>query len=245
MDFEQLRESLLRWERDGTIVPGEGIIAGLHEPQPQPGAIRVGSVNDEVFVVQMLDADGKWRLLRSYDTEEKAAEYVSRRLGKLSSRRYWGDERWDRISENVRRGSILRAISLLLVPRWDLVIDRWDLLEHLQELGVQLEGRYWIEGVHDRPSNLETILQLHQATNSEWVVGVQERGMFHEWGRFSVEADACRRMLQTIVGHTVTTMGVGTEMAHIVPSYQERVRRAMTEAFKFIEDPQGERDGPS
>ncbi len=235
MDFGRLAETIRKWEEDGSLRPGEAIVVGLHEPNPQPGALLVGAVNDD-FLVQVLDDTGGWNLLRRYESEEEAADFAFHRLGRLDAQRYWGDEEWSRIRDNVRRGSILRTAALLLIPEWDIGhdLDRWELVRRLQVFGVEPLDHYWVEGVDGLPQPGELVLQMRRGSGGEWVIGNTERGSFHETGRFSVEAHACQFMLRQIVMREVTTMGTKPERAHILPKYQALVRRALTEALGFV-----------
>jgi hypothetical protein len=71
MDFGVLAKTFRKWEANGSMTPGEGVIVGYHEPTPIPGAIRVADL-DGRYLVETFGDDGSWMLLRRYDTEAGA-----------------------------------------------------------------------------------------------------------------------------------------------------------------------------
>lgn len=235
MDLDLLAATLERWERDGTLVPGEGIVVGRHEPAPVDGALRVGSVDaDGRAPVEVLDPSGAWVVSRRYEAIEPAASHVFDRLGSLVAERHWGPDEWGRIQAKVRVGALLRTAALLVQPEWDLGGDRWDLVERLRHLGVDPEGRYWVEGVDGLAAPGELVPQLRREGTS-WVVGSEERGTFRVSARFSDEGDACRRMFREVfVAGAAVSMGVGDESPHVVAPFVGDVRSALEEALRHV-----------
>jgi hypothetical protein len=126
-------------------------------------------------------------------------------------------------------------VSLLLLPEWDLGLDRWDLVERLQEFGIPPTGHYWVVGVEGLPSPGEFIWQLRRTPEGDWEVGVEERGSFQASGRFSVEAHACQWLLRTIVAHEVVSMGTNGDRPFIVPDYRDAVRASLADAVDLVE----------
>jgi hypothetical protein len=236
MDLDFLARTLQKWETDGSIRPGEGIIVGRHQPAPIPGAVRV--TEPEVvrgrFTIEAFNADATWSLLRRYDTESEAARFVFTRLGDLVAERYWGADERERQRRDVEIGAALRTVAMLLVPHADLPLDRWDLVERLRDLGMPPDGCYWVEGVDGLPPPAELVWQLRRDDEGLWQVGVDERGTFREDGRFSVEAHACQWLLRTILAPKVVSMGTGRERPFIRPEYRDAVRAALRGALELV-----------
>lgn len=226
----------MTWEGEGSLVAGEAIVVGFHEPVPLPGALRVGRHDGaERTIVEELTEGGRWIVVRRYETAEEAAAFAFDRLGSLTAERHWGTEEWDRIRANVRAGALLRTASLLVWPELDLGADRWELVERLQGLGVDPEGRYWVDGVDGLPPPDECVPQLRREQRW-WIIGVEERGSFSEWARFSDEGDACRRMFREVFASgAAVTMGVADEGAHLVPAYGSEIRAALDEVARLLD----------
>lgn len=235
MDLEQLAASIVRWERDGTLWPGEGIVVGRHEPEPLIDGLRIGGLDEDGrTLVEVFAADERWVVRRRYDDPDQASAYVFDRLGDLVAARHWGATEWTSIRDNVRVGAILRTAVLLLAPEWDLGGDRWDVVDRLRALGLEPDGRYWVDGVDGLAPPGEEVLELRRADDGWWEVGIEERGLFRASGRFSEEADACRRLARDVLTSAAVSMGDGSTSAHVVPAFVDRLRQALDEVTRLV-----------
>lgn len=235
VDLDLLTTTIERWERDGTLVRGEAIVVGRHEPAPVEGARRVGAVDAEGrALVEVLDPSGTWVVQRRYVAMEPAVDHVFDRLGSVVAERHWGPQEWARIRAHVRQGALLRIAALLVRPDWDLGGDRWDLVERLRSLGLEPEGRYWVEGVDGLPPPGELVPQLRRE-DGWWVVGGEERGVFRVSARYSDEGDACRRLFREVFASgAAVSMGVGGAAPHVVARFTDEVRAALEEALALV-----------
>jgi hypothetical protein len=68
---------------------------------------------------------------------------------------------------------------------------------------------------------------------------VEERGVFREDGRFSVEAHACQWLLRIILTHKVVSMGTNRERPSIRPEYRDAVRAALEGALGLLAGNEG------
>ena len=235
VDLEQLAASIVRWERDGTLWPGEGIVVGRHEPEPLIDGLRIGGLDEDGrTLVEVFAADERWVVRRRYDDPDQASAYVFDRLGDLVAARHWGATEWTSIRDNVRVGAILRTAVLLLAPEWDLGGDRWDVVDRLRALGLEPDGRYWVDGVDGLAPPGEEVLELRRADDGWWEVGIEERGLFRASGRFSEEADACRRLARDVLTSAAVSMGDGSTSAHVVPAFVDRLRQALDEVTRLV-----------
>lgn len=235
VDLDLLTTTIERWEADGTLLRGAGIVVGRHEPEPVDGALRVGAVDGAGRApVEVLLPTGAWAVLRRYEVLDAAAAFAFDRLGEVVAERYWGPAAWADIQARVRQGALLRTAALLVRPEWDLGGDRWDLVDRLRSLGLEPEGRYWVEGVDGLPAPGELVPQLRRE-DGWWIVGGEERGAFRAWARFSDEGDACRRMFREVFASgAAVTMGVGGEPPHVVAPFVAAVRAAVEEALALL-----------
>jgi len=168
---------------------------------------------------------------------EPAVDHVFDRLGSVVAERHWGAEEWARIQAHVRQGALLRTAVLLVRPDWDLGGDRWDLVDRLRSLGLEPEGRYWVDGVDGLPAPGELVPQLRRE-DGWWVVGSEERGAFRASARFSDEGDACRRMFREVFASgAAVSMGVGGVAPHVVAPFVDEVRAAVDEVLALVSPP--------
>lgn len=235
MDLAFLADTVRSWEQRGQLQPGEAVVVGHHEPQPLPGALRVGGADGGGrSLVEELAADATWTVLRRYPAPDAAADHAFDRLGSLTASRYWGADEWGRIRARVRAGAVLRTASLLVCPEWELGGDRWDLAARFADLGIEPEGLWWLEGVDGLPEPDELVTQL-RVEGDDWVVGVTERGLFRVDGRYSRERDACARVLRDVYAHLAVSMGTGDEPVHVTEPYRDAVRAALHEALALVD----------
>ena len=234
MDAAALAENLQRWEANGTLVPGEGVVAGHHEPAPVEGAFGLGVAPGGPASVSRW-SEGSWSVARRYPDVAAAAGYVFDRLGEVSAARHWGAEEWAQLEAAVALGARLRTAALLLWPEADLRPQRWDLAGRLLELGIEPDGLWWIEDVDGLPSPDELVVQLRRVDGG-FAVGVVERGSWSEWLRTTDEGVACRELFRRLISGTAATMGMAGEEPHLTERFAPLVRAELERVLAEVAD---------
>jgi hypothetical protein len=237
MEAQQLLDHVRSEEAKGHLFAGEAIIVGLHEPAPVDGALRVGRLHGALNVVERFEA-GVWSTTRSYDRVGDAYGHAFDVVGDLTAGRYWGEEFWGRRNRHVAEGCVLRISALLLDPRGDLLHDRSELIERLQQLGLTPEHRYWVEGVEEAGPQEDEILELRRADDGGWCIVFRERGVTRELARFAAERDACQWLFAELVSQAAVSMGrsgtAGEVEPYVVERFRELVAAALDEAAALV-----------
>jgi len=237
VDVQQLLDFIVREEAKGHLLTGEAIIGGVHEPAPVDGALRVGRFRGGWFSVDRLEGS-TWTQTRVYDRPADAYRYAFDVLSELTAARYWGEEFWERRNRHVAEGCVLRISALLLDPRGDLLFDRGEMIERLQQLGLTPEHRYWVEGVEEAGPQEDEIHELCRAEDGGWRIVIRERGAVRELARFAAERDACRWLFAELVSQAAVSMGRGGPSGevepHVVEMYLERVATALDAAAALV-----------
>jgi hypothetical protein len=232
MDAAQLTRFIVTEEQAGRLSVGEAIVVGLHEPPPIAGGLRVGRVEGGRTLVEEHEA-GQWQVRRRYELASEAHAHAFDVLGEITAARYWGDEFWAQRHRRVTEGAVLRTAVLLLDPRWNMIADRWELVQRLTALGLTPQYRYWVDGVDGMAEPEEEILELHR-TPEGWLIGVAERGSLSEWGRFSRESDACRAMFVHVVTSAAAGMGSADGGPYVTELFRSRVAAALEDALVLV-----------
>ncbi|GAA3943771.1 hypothetical protein GCM10023085_27160 [Actinomadura viridis] len=227
-------ERIRRHEDRGELVPGDVVVVGHHEPEPHPGGYRFGRRSEDGrYPVERFDEGGTPRLVALCASLDEASQVVFDRLRDVMGERFWGKERWAGNRARVRKGSALRTAALLLCPGWDLLRDRFQAVEALRAIGIP-DTAYGVQDANP-PSASYSAEGLSQLVHRDgrWMIGVWERGTFT--GRaFDNEPLAARAFVQNVVFSLVVSMGGEGIEPHILPAYQDAVRRALEETGGLV-----------